>query len=87
MKTVKINIYTFEELNKDAQEKAIQEHEEFLYMVDGEEFEREEIIENILVNNYYFFEDGKLAHTTHYTGNHPDAGKEEFHFHGRTVTI
>ena len=87
MKTVSINLYKFEELNKEAQEKAIQEHADFLLETDREEFEREDIIDNIIVNEYYFFEDGELAYTIKYTNNHPQAGREELHFYNKIIEI
>ena len=86
MKRVIISLYSFKELKEQAQQKAIEDHTEFL----GAEYEgitKEEIIDNILINEYFFFEDGELAHITHYTGQHEKAGKTEFHFHGRTFDI
>ena len=47
----------------------------------------EPIIEAIEANNYLFFQDGKLAHTTCYTYNHEKAGKTELHFKGSTYTV
>lgn len=89
MKIVTINLFNFDELNQKAKEKAITDHAEFLLEVDGEEKERtrEEVIENIIINEYWFFEDGELAHVTRYTGKHPEAGKEIFHFHGRIFEL
>lgn len=87
MKTVTINLYNFDELDQDAQEKAINKHAEFLMEVDGEAGGREDIIDNILINEYLFFEDGELAPTVQYTGRHPKAGKAEFHFHNRVIEL
>ena len=90
MKTVTINLFSFDELNQEAQKKAINDHAEFLLKVvetDGEEYNREEVVENILLNEYLFFEDGELAHTVQYTGRHPKAGKLEFHFHNKVIEL
>jgi len=98
----KINLYQFEELNEEAKEKAISEHEGFLLSVGqqvenengelvteySEEIERETVIESILINEYYFFNDGELAWICHYVDNHPTkAGITEFKFHGQTIEI
>lgn len=101
MKQVTINLYSFSELSKDAQQKAINEHKDFLLSI-GEEFENEDgemvteypedyedsyVIENIEVNEYVYFEDGKLASCTTYTGKHPKSGISELNFHGRIYDI
>ena len=77
MKTVSINLFSFNELNEKAQEKAILEHSDFLGSVpveveneNGEmeeiyeDYSKEDVIDNILSNKYIFFEDGTLAHCT-----------------------
>lgn len=87
MKTVTINLFSFEELDQEAQEKAINDHAEFLLDVDEEEHTKEEVVENILLNEYLFFEDGELAHIVQYTGRHPKAGKLEFHFHNKVIEL
>lgn len=100
MKNVTINLYSFEELNEKARQKAISEHQSFL---DGqpEQYENEDgemveeyvehteadAIENIEANEYIYFEDGKLAHCCTYTGKHEKAGITEFYFHGSTFTL
>lgn len=91
MKQVTISLYSFNELSEEAQEKAIIEHANFLVTTaeDEDEFEysREDVIDNILVNEYIFFQDGTLAHCTTYTGKHQKAGTTEFHFKGITYTL
>jgi len=104
MKQVLINLYSFNELSKKAQQKAIYSHAEFMatmpVMVEneagemeeifeefGSDFEDEQVIDNIEANDYLFFEDGKLAHCTTYTGGHHKAGITELHFHGKTIDI
>lgn len=42
----------------------------------------EPIIESIEANDYLFFENGKLASTVRYCGNHPLAGETHFIFNG-----
>ena len=100
MKQVTINLYSFLELNQDAQQKAIREHSEFMAIMpvqcennNGElediyeEYSDEDIVDNILANDYVFFEDGKLASCTTYTGKHPKSGTTELKFHGRIYDI
>lgn len=100
MKTATINLYSFNELNKDAQEKALIDHASFLSSIpikveneNGElvdeymDYEREDVIENIEINEYLFFFDGELADCITYTGEHPKSGVTEFHFHGTTQII
>ena len=100
MKTVEIKLYSFEELTKEAKNKAIEQAIEFL---DSEptEYENEngEIISEyfehdesqaeqfIDVNDYLFFKNGTLAHTVTYCGNHPKTGQREFFLHGETVNF
>lgn len=93
MTQVTINLYSFSELSKEAQRKAVREHQEFMANVslsDGDNYadmSDEELIENIELNEYIFFQDGILAHCTTYTGKHPQSGTTEFHFHGKTYDI
>lgn len=100
MKTVKINLYSFNELNDTAKEKAIFEALDFL---DNEPIEYEEesgemkskyvehsetdAIEFIEANEYYFFSDGEQAHVIEYAGKHPRAGEIDFKFRGETIKI
>lgn len=97
MKTLKINLYLFAELNDDAKERAIQEHMNFLDTT-PEPFENEdgkmvseyvehsisETIESIEMNEYHFYFDGEMANYTRYVGNHPLAGTAEVVIHGET---
>lgn len=100
MKTIKINLYKFEELSKEAQDRAVVQHKMFL---DGQpiecenedgtmgeeyhEYEEEEVIDSIEANEYYFFADGVLAHCTTYTGKHERSGETELHFHGKDYIL
>lgn len=101
MKTIEIKLYSFSELDKEAQEKALIAHANFLISTpvsvkneDGEledeyqdEYSREDVIESITVNDYLFYNDGEMASVTHYTGNHDRAGQTEFHFHGQNFLL
>ena len=97
MNTITINIYSFNELNDTAKDKAINEHGDFMESI-GFDYEDEhgnmqmdytrpsdaDIIENIGANEYMFYYDGTLASITQYVGNHPMAGTSEFKLHGQT---
>lgn len=92
MKQVTITLYSFSELSKEAQAKAILLHAEFMESTrheweESDEFTADYVQENIEMNEYLFFEDGELSHCTTYTGNHPKSGKTEFHFHGHTFEL
>ena len=100
MKTLEIKLYNFEELTKEAKQKAIEQAIEFL---DSEpiEYENEngEIVyeyfkhnesqaeQFIDVNDYLFFKNGTLAHTVTYCGNHTKTGQSEFFLHGEIVNF
>ena len=100
MLQVSINLCQFNELNESAKQYAINQHGDFLESV-GNQYEDEngdmqtdysrpddtDIIDNIECNEYLFFEDGKLASITHYTGKHEKSGITEFKFHGRIYDI
>lgn len=87
MRTVRIKLYLFNELGADAKKKAISEHREFLHETGDGWRSTKDVIENMEINEYYFFEDGELAHCTTYTDNHKKSGTTEFHFHGRDYNI
>lgn len=92
MKTIEINLYSFDELSSNASRKAIDDHSAFLVSIANDDEEVNDgyddyVIESLQVNDYLFFEDGELAPITHYVENHPKAGITEFHFHGNTVTL
>lgn len=100
MKTVKINLYSFNELNNDAKEKAIFKHKDFLDSLELD-FENEsgileyyyhehtdaETIESIEANDYIFFADGSLANCVTYTGKHPKNGITELTFKNEVYTL
>lgn len=97
---VTIDLYSFNELNELAQQKAIEEHGIFLNSMpveyeneEGEmvseyiEHEEEEIIDSIKANEYLFFNSGELAQTCTFTGKHPRAGETEFIFMDKAYLI
>lgn len=43
--------------------------------------------ETIKANDYFFFQDGELAHCITYCGKHEKAGITEFNFHGQTISL
>jgi len=100
MKTVKINLYSFDELSESAKETAIYEHIEFMDSL-PEEYENEagelvseyvshteeEAKDSIKANDYFFFPDGNLAYCVTYCGVHPKSGTTEFNFHGEVYQI
>lgn len=92
MKTVNINLYSFSELSKEAQNKAVNKHLAFMEMnrhewEEGDEFTEDYAIENIEMNDYLFFKDGSLAHCVTYTDSHQKTGTTEFNLHGETFVI
>lgn len=97
MKTIEINIYSFNELEDKAKETAILKHGQFLDSepVDYEdetgelkseyiEHSEDEIIESIEMNGYLFFYNGKLVDSVTYCGNHPKKGITEITVFGQT---
>lgn len=86
-RTIRIKLYQINELTTAAKNKAIAEHREFMRELDGRYSSTKEVLENIEINEYYFFEDGELAHCTTYTGGHEKSGTTEFHFHGKNYNI
>lgn len=100
MKTVKINLYKFNELTEQAKEKAINEA---IYFLNNEPVEYEdedgkmqyEYIEHteeeaedfLTANEYLFFTNGETARTVTYCGKHPRAGESELILNGETHKI
>ena len=103
MITVNINLYEFNELEIQAQEKAISNRMDFLNSIffddvdnddEGDDFynidntwDRKIVIDSILANNYLFYKDGSLASCTTYTGKHEKAGTTEFKLAGETYNF
>lgn len=48
---------------------------------------KEYVEDSILVNSYWFFENGEKAHTTHFTGKHEKAGTTELYLNGKTYIL
>jgi hypothetical protein len=86
MKTVTINLYSFDELSNKAKQIAIEEHNDFLRS-EGEIRTREEVEESILINEYFFYSNGQLAPTVKYTGKHEKAGETYFLFQDEQIKI
>ena len=80
---ITIDLYEFDELSKDAQDKAVSEHWEFIIDEHDGIMDFEEVAQNIRVNEYYFYKDGELTHTVKY--NNP--GKEFFIFQDKEYLI
>ena len=103
MKKVQINLYSFNELNKDAKNYAIEEHRDFLlsiysdsdfdesYNMTYSKYEKslteEYLIEEIEANEYLFFFNGELANITTYFGKHKKAGTTELKLFDETYII
>lgn len=73
---VEVNLFPFKELSEESKRLAIDNHHSFMKSIgttvedeDGEiktvypDYFEEDIIDNIEVNSYLFYENGKLAHT------------------------
>lgn len=97
MRTIKINLYRFEELIEEAKERAINEALNFLdsepveYETENGEMKseyldhtEEEAEDFIKANEYLFFADGEQAHTITYCGTHPRTGESELNLFGET---
>lgn len=87
MLTISINLYSFGELSKESQTRAISEHADFLRSIEGKDYADEDVVAVIEVNEYLFFNDGEMAHCTVYTGQHPKSGITEFKFHGEVIEL
>ena len=102
MKTIKteINLYEYDELNKNAKEKAFYEHKEFLDSLEQEyennkgelikefiDHNKESVEDSIRMNEYLFFDNGEMAHIIHFTGKHKKSGITEFYFNGKTYIL
>ena len=58
-------------------------NEEYNYILT----EDEGVIESIEINEYLFFENGEMAWTINYCGNHPRAGESVLRFGGKEYSI
>lgn len=103
MQNITITLYSLNELNKEAKNKAIAEHKEFLidtfsddlydasYNMTRSKYAKQltkaDIIENIEINDYFFFSNGKQAHVVQFCGQHPRAGERVFYFEDAEYTF
>jgi len=86
---IEVGLYTIDELEENARDKAITEHREFLLgMFDAGEYDwdieydtykdnltEEDIIESIDANECLYYIDGTTPHTIRYMGKHERAGE------------
>ena len=102
MKTIKaeIKIYKYDELNEDAKNKAFEDHKNFMDSLEEEyenekgelikeyvDHDKESVEDSIRINEYYFFNSGKMADCVTYTGKHKKSGTTEFKFYGKVYLI
>jgi len=90
MKTIQleVNIYQWEELSTEAQKRAICDQFEFLLDIgSNDDITLDIVIDNIKANEYWFFENGDIAPTIKYTGNHPQSGTTVFKQDGKEIII
>ena len=76
METVKINLYSFDELSPESKEEA-------MWWAKAAGITKTEV----KANGYLFYADGIITRTTTFTGEHARAGQTDFHFHGETIPI
>lgn len=86
---IPVQLFTFNELSTQSQELALFEHANFLQSVDSidTDYTDEYVQESIEVNEYYFYEDGTLAHTVKYVGKHELKGKSFYIHQGKQYQI
>lgn len=48
---------------------------------------KKDVIENIIANDYIYFQDGSMAQTISYVGAHPRAGESIFTFKGSEYNL
>ena len=93
MKKVKIiiDLFNYKELNEKSKKIAFNEHLNFLNTVQNEEnyfynIAAADVIESILINEYYFYKNGTLAHCVKYTGG-KNKNKEFYIYNGKQYKI
>jgi len=93
---IKLELFTYNELNKEAKEKAFNEHFDFLIGFASEEQkivhltekqQKKYIEESININEYLFFNNGNLASCTTYTEEHPKKEITEFKFLNKVYEV
>ena len=101
--TVSINLYRLDGLEKEAKNKAIEEHRDFMVETYSDDMfdkvfnmtqskyakglTKAEVEENIEINDYMYFFDGEMASTIQYCGKHPRSGEHEFTLHGESYLL
>ena len=61
-----------DDLDDQVRKRVIQDHSIFLYEIEGQELEEQEIIDNIKLNGYLFDKTGQLLPITYYTKTNED---------------
>ena len=89
---IEIELFDYNDLEDKAKQKAKDEHFNFLCEICEDKEATEESIydsveESIEINEYLFFEDGNMANTTKFTGEHEKTGQREFYLYGKTYNI
>lgn len=97
---VEICLFSYDELEEKAKQKAFYEHKDFMDSLEEEyenekgelikefiDHDEESVKDSIEANDYLFFENGEPAHTVTYTGKHPKSGKKEFFYFGETYEL
>lgn len=79
---ITITLYEYDELEVSAKKIAVEDYMEY-----SENYELNEIENNIMANEYLFFKNGDIANTIEYTGKHEKAGIKELKFGGETYII
>jgi len=98
-----ITLYKYEELSPSAQKSVFRKHKEFLVNTYSDDMfdksynmtrkkyikslTKEEIIENIKINEYLFFKNGKMANVTHFTGKHERSGETIVEYEGEEYSL
>jgi len=88
---IEIELYEYSELKTIPQEKAFNEHYEFLCYADEDFHTTEDIrfyVENsININKYLYFKDGSIADIIEYTGKHKKTGIKELNFQDKVYIL
>lgn len=97
---IEIELFSYDELEGKAKERALNEHTEFLNSLQEEredengnlikeyrDHEKEEVEDSLRINEYLFYSDGEMIDGVIYTEGHPKAGQMEIMFKGKNYII
>jgi len=103
MQTLSIELYSLEDLNKKIRNEVISKQKDFLIDIYSDDMfdksfnmtrseyarqlTKDEIIEDIDINNYLYFFDGSIASVITYTGKHERAGESVLTLHGKEYLL